>query len=212
MTENEAIDELNTSIDLAKMCTENLERKREVQGYETAIKALKEIQQYRELEKRLTDMFGGELSLEDVTDELERYLKEPDNTHPINAKILTYEDAADWDAYRAIGTPEELITAMKYVRLAKAHRTVGRAIEECAKYEEIGTPEECRAAMEKQTETLTVDKAKTIAAKAICAGCGYLTGYECSYKGGNCMTSKPMLESVYKYFDDWNRRMNDETD
>lgn len=49
MTENEAIDELNTSIDLAKMCTKNLERKREVQGYETAIKALKEIQQYREI-------------------------------------------------------------------------------------------------------------------------------------------------------------------
>jgi hypothetical protein len=47
MTENEAIDELNTSIDLAKMCTENLERKREVQGYETAIKALEEVQQYR---------------------------------------------------------------------------------------------------------------------------------------------------------------------
>lgn len=47
MTENEAIDELNTSIDLAKMCTENLERKREVQGYEAAIKALEEIQQYR---------------------------------------------------------------------------------------------------------------------------------------------------------------------
>ena len=52
--------------------------------------------------------------------------------------------------YRAIGTLEELITAMKYVRLAKAHRTVGRAIEKCAKYEEIGTPEECRAAVEKQ--------------------------------------------------------------
>ena len=50
--------------------------------------------------------------------------------------------------YRAIGTPEELITAMKYVRLAKAHRTVGRAIEECAKYEEIGTPEECRKSVE----------------------------------------------------------------
>lgn len=47
MTENEAIDELNASIDLAKMCTENLERKREVQGYETAIKAPEEIQQYR---------------------------------------------------------------------------------------------------------------------------------------------------------------------
>ena len=49
MTENEAIDELNASIDLAKMCTENLERKREVQGYETAIKALEEIQKYRKI-------------------------------------------------------------------------------------------------------------------------------------------------------------------
>ena len=29
------------------MCTQNLERKREIQGYEMAIKALKEVQQYR---------------------------------------------------------------------------------------------------------------------------------------------------------------------
>lgn len=122
MTENEAIDELNTSIDLAKMCTGNLERKREVQGYETAIKALEEIQQYRA----------------------------------------------------------------------------------------IGTVEECRTAIEKQKKGLLADEAKRIAAKAICIGCGYLTGYECSYKGGNCMTSKPMLESVLKSFDDWNRRANDE--
>lgn len=72
-----------------------------------------EVEPYRALEKRLTDMFGGELSLEDVMDELERYLKEPDNTHPINAKILTYEDAADWDAYRTIGTPEECRAAVE---------------------------------------------------------------------------------------------------
>lgn len=62
--------------------------------------------------------------------------------------------------YRAIGTPEELITAMKYVRLAKAHRTVGRAIEECAKYEEIGTPEECRAAVEIQNAEKVIEKYK----------------------------------------------------
>lgn len=72
-----------------------------------------EVEPYRALEKRLTDMFGGELSLEDVTDELERYLKEPDNAHPINAKILTYEDAAAWDAYHAIGTPEECQAAVE---------------------------------------------------------------------------------------------------
>ena len=81
-------------------------------AYSVAIKALKEIQQYRELEKRLTGMFSGELSLETVVDELERQLKEPNNPHPINAKILTYEDAAAWDAYHAIGTPEECQAAM----------------------------------------------------------------------------------------------------
>lgn len=92
----------------------NLENcKKEIQSCEVAIKALEDVQQYRALEKRLTDMFGGELSLEDVTDELERYLKEPDNAHPINAKILTYEDAAAWDAYRAIGTPEECRAAVE---------------------------------------------------------------------------------------------------
>ena len=81
--------------------------------------------------------------------------------------------------------------------------------EEVKQYREIGTPEECRAAMEKQTETLTVDKAKTIAAKAICIGCGYLADCKCDYNGGNCMVSNPMLESVLKSFDDWNRRAND---
>lgn len=49
MTENEAIKELETSIDLAKMCTQNYERKSEIQGYEMAIKALEEVQQYRQI-------------------------------------------------------------------------------------------------------------------------------------------------------------------
>lgn len=40
MTENEAIKELETSIDLAKMCIQNYERKNEIQGYEMAIKAV----------------------------------------------------------------------------------------------------------------------------------------------------------------------------
>lgn len=47
MTENEAIKGLETSINLAKMCTQNYERKREIQGYEMAINALEEVQQYR---------------------------------------------------------------------------------------------------------------------------------------------------------------------
>ena len=47
MMENEAIKELETSINLAKMCTQNYERKREIQGYEMAINALEEVQKYR---------------------------------------------------------------------------------------------------------------------------------------------------------------------
>lgn len=204
-----------------------------------AIEALTNIQQHRALEKRLTDMFGGELSLEDVTDELERYLKEPDNPHPINAKILTYKEAADWYAYRAIGTPEDFLKMMTdrgfskenlaqincNLMLLKEYTAIGtpeelqdmkndyaEALSDWRQYRKIGTLEECRVAMEKQNETLTVDEAKTIAAKAICIGCGYLAGCKCNYNGGNCMVSKPMLESVSKSFDDWNRRTNDETD
>lgn len=49
MTENEAIKELETSIDLAKMCTQNYDRKNEIQGYEMAIKALEQVQQYHQI-------------------------------------------------------------------------------------------------------------------------------------------------------------------
>jgi len=117
MTENEAIERIKTGIccekGTARYCTDACMYGKEKCAYSVAIKALEEIQQYRELEKRLTGMFGGELSLETVVDELERQLKEPDNPHPINAKILTYEDAAAWDAYHAIGTPEECQAAME---------------------------------------------------------------------------------------------------
>ena len=113
MTENEAIKELETSIDLAKMCTQNYERKNEIQCYEMAINALEDVQQYRALEKHLSDMFGGSLSLKMCVDELERILVKPDSPHPMNAKILTYQEAADWEAYRAIGTPEECHAAVE---------------------------------------------------------------------------------------------------
>lgn len=82
-------------------------------AFEEAVKALEEVQQYQALEKRLSDMFGGSLSLKMCVDELERILTEPDSPHPMNAKILTYQEAADWEAYRAIGTPEECRAAVE---------------------------------------------------------------------------------------------------
>ena len=52
--------------------------------------------------------------------------------------------------YRKLGTLEELARAKKYIDLAKRHGTIGEMIDECAEYEEIGTVEECREAVEKQ--------------------------------------------------------------
>lgn len=65
MTENEAIKELETSIDIAKMCTQNYERKNEIQGYEMAIQALEEVQQYRQIGS--VELFAETKKLSDLT-------------------------------------------------------------------------------------------------------------------------------------------------
>ena len=114
--------------------------------------------------------------------------------------------------YRVLGTPEDLKAMKEHGAFTGVELATIFAVQmKLKEYEAIGTLDACRAAMEKQTETLTVDKAKTIAAKAICIGCGYLADCKCDYNGGNCMVSKPMLESVLKSFDDWNRRASDGT-
>lgn len=79
----------------------------------TENEALEEIQLYRMHEKRLCDIFVGELSLAECVDELERALSEPDKPHPVNARILTYEDADMWESYKAIGTVEECWEAVE---------------------------------------------------------------------------------------------------
>lgn len=56
----------------------------------------------------------------------------------------------------------------------------------------------CRRKCEKDGYNKAINEAMKQAAKAICIGCGYLNGYECTYKGGNCQVSKPMLEVVVK--------------
>ena len=80
-----------------------------LKNMEMIVQALEEVQQYRALEKRLSDMFCSSTSLKIVVDELERNLKEPGSPHPMKARILTYKESADWDEYRAIGTPEECL-------------------------------------------------------------------------------------------------------
>lgn len=65
------------------------------------------------------------------------------------AKRMAIQALEEVQAYRAIGTVEELKTAMLYVSLAKKHGTVGKAIDSCAEYEAIGTVGEFKALKEK---------------------------------------------------------------
>lgn len=113
MTENEAIkiikEKACNNRCIPQLCKDGCMYENTKCAFSMAIKALEEVQQYQALEKRLSDMFGGSLSLKMCVDELERILTEPDSPHPMNAKILTYQEAADWEAYRAIGTPEECL-------------------------------------------------------------------------------------------------------
>ena len=135
-------------------------------------------------------------------DEAKSHAREVAECQKMSARLI--ED----NAYIPESVDKEAITYGNTI-CANEHEQLAEWLEELKQYRAIGTVEECLAAMEKQTETLTVDKAKTIAAKAICIGCGYLADCKCDYNGGNCMVSKPMLESVLKSFDDWNRRAND---
>jgi len=90
------------------------------------------------------------------------------------------------------------------------------AVKENQQYKAIGTIDEFKALKENQRKcedcagctewkcdcanirAEAIDEAIEASAKAICVGCGYLDGYKCTYKGGNCGVSKPMLESVTK--------------
>lgn len=63
---------------------------------------MEELKSYKELEERLHKIFGEEstFSLADVIDTLEMKLSEPDKKHPVNARILTYEEADKWEEYK----------------------------------------------------------------------------------------------------------------
>ena len=66
------------------------------------ISAARKLCDYEDLEERLHKIFGEEstFSLADVIDALEMKLSEPDKKHPVNARILTYEETNKWQEYK----------------------------------------------------------------------------------------------------------------
>lgn len=105
--------------------------------------------------------------------------------------------------YRKLGTLEELARAKKYIDLAKKHVTIGEMIDGCAAYEEIGTVEECREAMEKQTQKKCVIDSCPDHTHYKCPSCGQI---ELSiYKHGF-----PRLGRITKYCENCGQALIDE--
>lgn len=63
------------------------------------VEMLEELKEYKKLEEKLCVMFAGDCNLSDVVENLERQITEPNKDHPVNARILTYEDAEKWNEY-----------------------------------------------------------------------------------------------------------------
>ena len=77
---------------------------------------LSDMQEYRELTDRVKAIYGDQMTLKDMVDVMERIIREPGRKDPVNARILTYDEAAMWDEYRKIGTVEECREAMEKQR------------------------------------------------------------------------------------------------
>ena len=67
--------------------------------YEQLVQWLEELKEYKRLEEKLSIMFNGDCRLSDVVESLKRQICEPGKDHPVNARILTYEDAEKWNEY-----------------------------------------------------------------------------------------------------------------
>ena len=85
---------------------------------------LRDMQEYRELTDRVKAIYGDQMTLKDMVDVMERIIREPGRKDPVNARILTYDEASMWDEYRKIGTVEECREAMEKQR----RKTVKKSI------------------------------------------------------------------------------------
>lgn len=112
---------------------------------EQLVQWLEELKKYKELEEKLCVIFAGDCSLSDVVENLERQITEPDKNHPVNARILTYEDAEKWNEYREL---EEQGRLLKLPCKNGEKVYIPRCIEECkydfeCPFEDIGERSKC---------------------------------------------------------------------
>ena len=116
MTEQEAIEKIK---DLSDRGYPTLRTAKEI-----AIKALEEVQQYREMNRKLREVYGNcDGLIEIAVDGLCKYYQTKDTQRPYESILLTDEDALAWRAYKEIGTVEECRKAVEKQRPKKCDVT-----------------------------------------------------------------------------------------
>lgn len=106
----------------------------------SALKALKEIQQYRSMDERLSEVYGENNGLLKTLVEYILKWKSENKAGEIPAKtiMLTDEDVDRWNAYKEIGTVEECREAVEkqkpkdVVKFSEIIETIFREIERTA--------------------------------------------------------------------------------
>lgn len=121
MTENEVL------IKTPEEAIETIKSNMPTSGYQMlresldmAIIALKEIQQYREVDAQIKKIFDDQLGLVDIVKE---YIEDIRRTHngktPRKVIALSEEDAQNWEDYKKIGTVEECREAVEKQKAKK---------------------------------------------------------------------------------------------
>lgn len=152
MTENEAIEKIKYRMHTA----EHVAGECGMEDLEMAIKALEEVQRWHtsEINPNIKNEFANtSTQICHNCDHKDEYIEELE---------------AEVEEYRTIGTPEEL---------QEMKKDFAEALSDWRQYRKVGTLEECRAAMEKQT----AKKPK----KTESEGYRYTDTYRCPNCGGN---------------------------
>lgn len=110
MTENEAIEALKLEGGL-EITGRPIRVAKFFEGIDVAIKALKEIQKYRKIEKDLKENYHANV---DIPLLMKHFIETVFKGEKYESFcILTNEDKEAWEEYKAIGTPEECRAAEK---------------------------------------------------------------------------------------------------
>lgn len=116
MTENEAIEALKLEGGL-EITGRPIRVAKFFEGIDVAIKALKEIQKYRKIEKELKERYHANVDIPLLMHHFIETIFEGEKHEGFC--ILTNEDKEAWEEYKAIGTPEEYRAAEKKQKAKK---------------------------------------------------------------------------------------------